>query len=73
MTIEDLNKACNYIPPTEEEQLRYAWYTSDVTSGDLKDITTTDGKVYIARIHQLRAEWSGEKNRDFIHGMMKME
>ena len=73
MTIEDLNKACNYTPPTEEEQLRYAWYTSDVTSGDLKDITTTDGKVYIARIHQLRAEWSGEKNRDFIHGMMKME
>ena len=50
MTIEDLNKASDYTPPTKDEQLRYAWYTNDVTEENLKDVKI-DEKVYTARRH----------------------
>lgn len=52
ITIEDLNKACNYTPIAEEDQLRYAWYPSDAT--DIKDVEvkTENGiKTYTARKH----------------------
>ena len=50
MTIEDLNKACGYIPPTENEQLRYAWYPADTPDGELKPVEA-GGKVYTAKRH----------------------
>ena len=50
MTIEDLNKACNYTPPTEEEQLRYAWYPEDTVDEKLENIEA-GGKMYIAKKH----------------------
>ena len=49
MTIEDLNKACNYIPP--KDNLGYAWYPSNTTDEKLKDIKATNGKVYTAKRH----------------------
>ena len=50
MTIEDLNKACGYIPPTENEQLRYAWYLADTPVDKLIDVSA-GGKVYTAKRH----------------------
>ena len=38
MTVEDLNKACNYTPPKENTKLRYAWYPANTSDSDLKDI-----------------------------------
>ena len=49
MTIEDLNKACGYTPPTD--LLRYAWYPSDTADADLKDVVA-GGHVYTAKKHQ---------------------
>ena len=48
MTIEDLNKACNYIPSTDN--IRYAWYPADTPTSELKPVTA-GGKVYMARRH----------------------
>ena len=50
MTIEDLNKACDYMSPTENEQLRYAWYPADTPDHELKPISA-GGKVYTAKKH----------------------
>ena len=50
ITLEDLNKACNYTPMTESEKLRYAWYPGDTQESDLEDIIL-DGKKYEARKH----------------------
>ncbi len=50
MTIEDLNKACDYTPPTEDEQLRFAWYPADTPDDELKDVEA-GGKVYTAKKH----------------------
>ena len=49
MTIEDLDKATGNSAPANN--IRYAWYTSDATDADLKDVTA-GGKVYTARRHQ---------------------
>lgn len=49
MTIEDLDKATGNSAPANSK--RYAWYTSDVTDADLKDVTA-EGKVYTAKRHQ---------------------
>lgn len=51
MTIEDLDRACNFTPSGEAEQVRYAWYPASTPSSDLVDITIGD-KVYIARKHE---------------------
>mgnify|MGYP004684843567 FL=1 len=49
MTIEDLDKVCEYISSTE--LLRYAWYPSDTAEADLKDVVA-GGHVYTAKKHQ---------------------
>ena len=49
MTIEDLDKACGYIPTTN--LIRYAWYPSDTADADLKDVVA-GGHVYTAKKHQ---------------------
>ena len=48
MTIEDLDKATGNSAPANN--IRFAWYTSDATDADLKDVTA-GGKVYTARRH----------------------
>ena len=48
MTIEDLDKACGYIPTTN--LIRYAWYPSDTAEADLKDIVA-GGYTYTAKKH----------------------
>ena len=48
MTIEDLDKACGYIPSTD--LLRYAWYPADTADSDLKDVTA-GGHTYTAKKH----------------------
>ena len=48
MTIEDLNKACNYT--AQESNIRYAWYPADATDEELKPVTV-EGKLYTARRH----------------------
>ena len=48
MTIEDLNKACDYTPPTDD--LRFAWYSADTPTDKLKDVPA-GGKVYTAQKH----------------------
>ena len=48
MTIEDLNKACDYTPPTDN--IRYAWYPSDTPDGELKPVPA-GGKMYTAKKH----------------------
>ena len=50
MTIEDLNKACNYTPSQESELLRYAWYPAGTLDSDLKDIVA-GGYTYTAKKH----------------------
>ena len=49
MTIEDLDKACGYIPPTD--LLRYAWYPVDTSDADLKDVVA-GGNTYMAEKHR---------------------
>ena len=49
MTIEDLDKACGYTPSTD--LLRYAWYPSDTSDADLKDVVS-GGHTYTAKKHQ---------------------
>ena len=48
MTIEDLDKACGYIPSTN--LTRYAWYPSDTADSDLKDVVV-GGHTYTAKKH----------------------
>ena len=48
MTIEDLNKACDYTPPTDN--IRYAWYPSDTPDDELKPVPA-GGKMYTAKKH----------------------
>ena len=48
MTIEDLDKACGYIPTTN--LIRYAWYPSDTADADLKDVIA-GGHTYTAKKH----------------------
>ena len=48
MTIEDLDKACGYIPSTD--LLRYAWYPVDTADSDLKDVVA-GGHTYTAKKH----------------------
>ena len=48
MTIEDLNKACDYIPSTNLE--KWAWYPADTADSDLKDVII-GGYTYIAKRH----------------------
>ena len=48
MTIEDLDKACGYTPPTD--LLRYAWYPADTPDADLKDVVA-GGHTYTAMKH----------------------
>ncbi len=48
MTVEDLNKACGYIPSTN--LLRYAWYPADTADSDLKDVVA-GGHTYTAKKH----------------------
>ena len=49
ITIEDLNKACNYIP-ANDNITRYAWYSADTPDDELINVTV-GGKVYTARRH----------------------
>ena len=48
MMVEDLDKACGYIPPTN--LMRYAWYPSDTADSDLKDVVA-GGHTYTAKKH----------------------
>ena len=48
MTIEDLDKACGYIPPTN--LTRWAWYPADTADSDLKDVVA-GGHTYTAKKH----------------------
>ena len=48
MTIEDLNKACNYTPAKRSEYI--AWYSMDTEDDDLKDIIAGN-HIYIAKKH----------------------
>ena len=48
MAMEDLNKACNYIPSTN--LVRWAWYPADTADSDLKDVVA-GGYTYIAKKH----------------------
>ncbi len=48
MTIEDLNKACDYIPSTN--LTRWAWYPADTADSDLKDVVA-GGHTYTAKKH----------------------
>ncbi len=48
MTMEDLDKACGYIPSTD--LLRYAWYPADTADSDLKDVVA-GGHTYTAKKH----------------------
>ena len=48
MAIEDLDRACGYIPSTY--LLRYAWYPADTTDSDLKDVVA-GGYTYTAKKH----------------------
>ena len=48
MTMEDLNKACNYTTPTNN--IRYAWYANNVTDNELKPVTV-GGETYTAKRH----------------------
>ena len=48
MTIEDLNKACDYTSPTDN--IRYAWYANNVTDNELKPVTV-GGETYTAKRH----------------------
>ena len=50
MTIEDLNKACNYTSPIESELLRYAWYLAETSDSDLKDVVIGE-YTYKAKKH----------------------
>ena len=50
MTIEDLDKACGYIPSTD--LTRYAWYPADTADSDLKDVVA-GGHIYTAKKHRL--------------------
>ncbi len=50
MTVEDLNKACGYIPPKENELLRYALYSANTTNDNLKDVIIGEHR-YIAMRH----------------------
>ena len=49
MTIEDLDKACGYIPSTD--LLRYAWYPANTADSDLKDVVA-GGHTYTAKKHR---------------------
>ena len=48
MTIEDLDKACDYIPSTN--LIRYAWYPADTADSDLKDVVAGE-HTYTAKKH----------------------
>ena len=48
MTIEDLNKACEYVP--SDDLIRYAWYPADTEDSDLKDVVVGE-HTYIAKKH----------------------
>ena len=50
ITMEDLDKACDYTSPSKDAQLRYAWYSADTEDSDLKDVIA-GGKVYKAQKH----------------------
>ena len=62
MTIEDLNKASGYTPPTEDEQLRYAWYTNNATDDELKPVIV-GGKEYTAKRHKVVSRQEVDKPR----------
>ena len=51
MTIEDLDKACGYIPSTN--LIRYAWYPADTADSDLKDVVAGE-YTYTAKKHTAR-------------------
>ena len=71
MTIEDLNKACNYTPPSNN--LRFAWYPADTPDEELKDIKTANEEIYVARKHTSELENGIDKPRfytwDDINGV----
>ena len=69
MKIEDLNKECDYTPPTEDEQwwypadARYAWYPADTPDTELKNVVATNGKVYTAQKHAASLATGASKPR----------
>ena len=51
MTIEDLDKVCDYIPSTN--LIRYAWYPFDTADSELKDVVAGE-HTYTAKKHTAR-------------------